>query len=692
MKGIIFGGCSFTWGQGLYYYSGLETLKEPAPDTYDGSLVTYAHRLYMSTLRYPRLVANYFNTFEIVSKKNGGSETQTIEFLDQLFNLENENNYTILSLAEDKVAYNEIEYIIIQTSQPHRNRYYFNFKGENHHFCVDEPSTKNTFYEWLLEEKKCSFEDWKKDLSERILNDVRNAMHFYEDKGIKTLILCWEEDYLQLIKDDIWLYNRFIPLKYNNEIYDCIRHMMNKNEGLTINNDFEHFINPPKDHHPSLKCHQIIAENIIKRIENDINFDLNKKTINLVYDSWDEKNNCPLEPNCKIIYEDSLLMPIDSIMKSFNIYDDIERYKLSEIKNYPDKNFFYFITIMPNLIEKKLLNNESPLLPEVIEYWKSFKNLNIIFMNDQESESYQTFLLLHNWTKKLNLNQNQLWLSNNNPKLNQYKIELNSDINVHSTQRLIEFTTKSFENSIGKIDFNLDKKGEFFLCHNKRPRPHRYGILCLLKKYDILKDVDWSLVNGWLFDSKDVKGFYSCVFNENDINDLSSEIEYFKNIDQKKSKYEEDKTWFDNREDFYTVVNWGIIYEKQTYENSYVNIATETEFCSNTIHITEKSFKPFYALQFPIIIANHEHIKEMKRLYDFDFFDDVINHDYDNIENPRERLFRIFNEIQRIYSNKEFFIDFYNKNKERFIKNQNKMIELSYGEYDRKFLINLIKN
>jgi hypothetical protein len=25
----------------------------------------------------------------------------------------------------------------------------------------------------------------------------------------------------------------------------------------------------PKDHHPSLKCHQVIADNIIKRIERD---------------------------------------------------------------------------------------------------------------------------------------------------------------------------------------------------------------------------------------------------------------------------------------------------------------------------------------------------------------------------------------------------------------------------------------
>ena len=66
MKGLIFAGCSFTWGQGLYYYSGLDTLVEPAPDCYDAKLVTDAHKKYMETLRYPRLVANHFKTFEIV--------------------------------------------------------------------------------------------------------------------------------------------------------------------------------------------------------------------------------------------------------------------------------------------------------------------------------------------------------------------------------------------------------------------------------------------------------------------------------------------------------------------------------------------------------------------------------------------------------------------------------------------------
>ena len=63
-KGIVFAGCSFTWGQGLYYYSKMETLKEPAPEQYEHKLVTDAHKRFMATLRFPRLVANHFKTFE----------------------------------------------------------------------------------------------------------------------------------------------------------------------------------------------------------------------------------------------------------------------------------------------------------------------------------------------------------------------------------------------------------------------------------------------------------------------------------------------------------------------------------------------------------------------------------------------------------------------------------------------------
>jgi len=69
--------------------------------------------------------------------------------------------------------------------------------------------------------------------------------------------------------------DRFIPIEYNNVQYNTIRNLMNENIELHINSDYEYFIETPKDHHPSKKCHEIIANNIINRI----NKDKNKKII-----------------------------------------------------------------------------------------------------------------------------------------------------------------------------------------------------------------------------------------------------------------------------------------------------------------------------------------------------------------------------------------------------------------------------
>ena len=64
MKGIIFGGCSFTWGQGLYFYSDLVDLKYPESEyVFNQKEITDAQIKFKNTLYYPRLVSNHFNTF-----------------------------------------------------------------------------------------------------------------------------------------------------------------------------------------------------------------------------------------------------------------------------------------------------------------------------------------------------------------------------------------------------------------------------------------------------------------------------------------------------------------------------------------------------------------------------------------------------------------------------------------------------
>ena len=74
----------------------------------------------------------------------------------------------------------------------------------------------------------------------------------------------------------------------------------------------------------------------------------------------------------------------------------------------------------------------------------------------------------------------------------------------------------------------------------------------------------------------------------------------------------------------------------------------------------------------------------MKDVYAFDLFEDIINYDYDNIQDNRDRLFAFIEEINRIHNNKELFIEFYKNNKERFIKNHNILAHYK-NEYDYNF-------
>ena len=98
-------------------------------------------------------------------------------------------------------------------------------------------------------------------------------------------------------------------------------------------------------------------------------------------------------------------------------------------------------------------------------------------------------------------------------------------------------TNEKVYNVLLEQDFKDKQKkdeGNFFLCHNRSPRIHRYGLLCLLKKYEILDaDVNWSLVGGYSFNNQ--KFLFKDIFNIDDVLDLTKEIEYFTSIEIKKS-------------------------------------------------------------------------------------------------------------------------------------------------------------
>jgi hypothetical protein len=268
-KGMLFAGCSFTWGQGLYYYSNLPTLREPLPDHYDQKLVKTSHLKFMKTVRYPRLVANHFQTWEVVHHQNGGSNEGATEWWTRAFT----NQDTNKSYIPEKIyEFDEFSIAVFQLTQSHRNHLVLTHKGIRynmpyHEYTKDE--YKNIFIDWLIE-NNIDHENWLREHTQKNIDNVKEFLQLLEKNNIKTYIMAWPAEYVEFINKDSWLKERFITLNYKSNTYDSIEQLIRTNRELEIKHDYENFATTPQDHHPSLGCHKIMAESIIERIEKNI--------------------------------------------------------------------------------------------------------------------------------------------------------------------------------------------------------------------------------------------------------------------------------------------------------------------------------------------------------------------------------------------------------------------------------------
>jgi len=310
----------------------------------------------------------------------------------------------------------------------------------------------------------------------------------------------------------------------------------------------------------------------------------------------------------------------------------------------PNEKYYYFISRLSTF---SFFENTIPFTESLMTALKTLNNVYVILLSEHESVDEENFIKLNEFLIRLDIDGSKIHLINNNSLLNFYKSKYNSTINVLSTKFLPIFYSKLLNKH--KIEFSTDR--EFlFLCHNKRMKSHRVNILAFLKKTNIIKETDWSFV----FDADTNIDF--------DLSpSLKEEVDIILKNGTVKSKYEIDHV--------YKFGDLGDYICQEPFRNSFINITTETNFITEDIHITEKSFKPFFFYQIPIFLSSAFHVKNLKEIYGFDLFEDVINHDYDNETNFKKRFSLVCDEIERIYNNKDEIKKFIINNQDRFLKN-----------------------
>jgi hypothetical protein len=415
--------------------------------------------------------------------------------------------------------------------------------------------------------------------------------------------------------------------------------------------------------------------------------------LNLVYDYWDGNN--PIL-NGKIQYPNKFFWDIEEFVNSYiNSFSGsqskitVKNCKISEVYENPSQKYYYFIGHASISIEEIIKDNKI-ITDEIKQCLRSCDNFNLVFFSHHESDNENGFKILNN----SDLPKKQIYLVNNNYKLNEYVNDYNSQIKIYSVMYL-PIVVSSTLDSLSGTKFSFDKKERFFMCFNRGPKIHRYSLLVFMLKHNLLDDSNWSFIPNF-FSIYDFEN-YRQIFNVDEIKNYNKEIKTLNELKLKISDYEKTELSFDDNNEI-TVLNpkyKNVLLPPEipeNYINSYVNLVTETKFLDNenVIQISEKSFKPFFYYQFPMILATHHHIKAMKEKYDFDFFDDVIDHSYDNEPNQKKRFNLFANEVKRLHDNKENLIEFYRNNQLRFETNKNKVISIMNNYSDYTFFRSLI--
>lgn len=401
--------------------------------------------------------------------------------------------------------------------------------------------------------------------------------------------------------------------------------------------------------------------------------------------------NCEIDGiNSRYFYANYKMSKDQTFEKMSDLFNSIgfKNYRRADVSEITDRSkiFCYFIPSIQSIPE---FVKESDFSEEFKSLVKNNPNIKVLFFNEYEPDNDLIVSSLELYLDSIGLNPSQFYLVNTNHNLQSTRI------NTFVTRLQHVFAASTLVRH--GVEFKTERRFTFMM-HNRTVRPHRYGILCLLKKNGILEDTDWSLVRGWDFiknhldnEGRSNLSFYQRVFEDTTIDSTKDEIDFFSKVEFKKSVLEEEFDFNENERNVHNV-DWNALFANNSYSESYFNITTETSFDSDAIQITEKSFNPFYFLQFPIFVATPNHVKKLRELYDLDMFDDVIDHSYDAQYDHKKRMLMIIDEIKRIHANKHLFKELYPVLEQRFRKNRDKVLGIIDDKTDYNFLKSLAEN
>ena len=104
------------------------------------------------------------------------------------------------------------------------------------------------------------------------------------------------------------------------------------------------------------------------------------------------------------------------------------------------------------------------------------------------------------------------------------------------------------------------------------------------------------------------------------------------------------------------------------YQDTFVEIITETSYTEQCYLLTEKTLNSIYGMNFPILLCGQGAVSLLRKM-GMDMFDDVVDHSYDQYENPIDRMYAALSKNARLLTDSDYIIEQWKKCKPRFEQN-----------------------
>jgi hypothetical protein len=235
------------------------------------------------------------------------------------------------------------------------------------------------------------------------------------------------------------------------------------------------------------------------------------------------------------------------------------------------------------------------------------------------------------------------------------------------------------------LDKNFNSK-KTFISLNRNRRQHRVATLSYLfgKGYDKFGEITYL---GQYLDVgiDNLLDYLPWRFNEHQTDIRAAMIDGYPKFYNNKSLATDNYEIYDEVNDNVKNFNQSLSLK---YENSFVEIVSESSFSAPSFMITEKWMNSVYGCNFPILVSGCGTIAHLREV-GFDVFEDIVDHSYDTIANPFDRIATAIDNNHRLLTDTDYAKELWKSNQHRFEKNidiaKNTIYQWYKDRTDRQF-------